>query len=224
MIKLIYLLIIFTLVTGCAGYRFKDSSNPLAHYKISTVAVPYFLNQSTLPGVSASFTQEVVAMLSQFTDLRLKTGAGKKEEAVLLGIIDSPKNQVGTGGTLETTSHRLSSDVAGNSTQGRTGFFVPFTTTVRLNLRLVLIKRPSAEEIELLTSHLGKDIPSNPKILFNETLSLEEGFVRELSDQSSTSDAGVVNSTQNRGNMEKAIKRMASRAAQSFKELILYAF
>lgn len=211
------------LLTSCAGYSLKKNNNPFAQYDINEITIPQFFNQSSIAGCAPRFTQEIVQTLLQFGDLKVKVGAGKKSPAVLLGIITSPDTMAGKKGTIQTDSRRLAKNVAPVATTGRQDFFIPLTNRINLTLNLILIRQPSKEEVDLLISSLGKDMRGG-KIVFNESIPVSYSFVRETADSTSSSDAGTVNFTQNKGNLEKAVNEMAKSAAENFKQMVLYAF
>ena len=64
----------------------------------------------------------------------------------------------------------------------------------------------------------------NSRIIFNETIPLTTQFAREVFDNSSTSDAVSVTATQNAGIQRKVMRTLSEQAANSVRDLILYAF
>jgi hypothetical protein len=102
----------------------------------------------------------------------------------------------------------------------RPEFYIPGATNVRLNLQIVVVKRPSQEEIEVLRSEIGPKVLPQGKILFNETFSINETFIREVYDDSATSVVG----TQNAGALRRTKESMAVKAAHQIRDMILYAF
>ncbi|MFZ4712432.1 MAG: hypothetical protein ACOYL6_01855 [Bacteriovoracaceae bacterium] len=214
--KLVTLLAIL-LVTACSGYRFKNQSNPFDNYGIRTVAVPLFLNQSPIPNAAAPFTKEITLLLSQYPGLEIVGADTGHADAVLVGIVNSKDK---TSETIRTTGYKITNSVAPKALAGRSDFFVPFATEIKLEVNLILIKDPSTKELELLSSELGASIRGNPKILFNETIQIVGNFNREIHDSAGTQ----VNFTQNKGAQERTVKSMATSLSQSFKEMVLYAF
>ncbi len=101
----------------------------------------------------------------------------------------------------------------------RDDFYVPSTTDLRASLRIILIKNPSAKEIELLKSSLGK-FAVGSKIIVNETIGLSGSFTREIYGSSAVD----VTDTQNRSAVRNTVADMSERAAQNFRDMILYAF
>lgn len=201
---------------SCAGYRFQEKSNPFGQYGVKSISVPMFYNQSNFVNFSAPMTKEVYQMLSGFSGLKLYSGH-EKADAVLVGIIDSPDNV--------RTSHRAKNLRSAKNAvgeligDGRDDFYIPSTTELVASLRIILIKNPSEREIELLRTSMGR-FALGPRIIVNEMIPLSGSFTRELYG----ADAVDVNDTQNRSAKEETMGEMAERAAQSFRDLILYAF
>lgn len=210
-------LILFCLLLACRGYHFRSQTNPFENYAVRTVAIPMFLNQSSIPNTSAPFTKEISLLLAQYPGLKIVNADTGHADAVLVGIIDSREK---FSDTVKSNGYKITNSVAPKSLNGRSDFFVPFSTSVALELRLILIKDPSSEDIKILTTELGSEIRGNPKILFNEVLGVGGGFNREIFDE----DGGKVNFSQSKGAFDRTIKSMAENAASNFKDMVLNAF
>ncbi|MEX0798358.1 MAG: hypothetical protein WEB87_03360 [Bacteriovoracaceae bacterium] len=201
---------------GCAGYRFQEKTNPFAQYGVKSISVPMFYNKSNFANISAPMTKEVYQMLSGFSGLKLVSGH-QEADAVLIGIVMSP------GKTRESRqAQNLRS--AKNALEGAIGdergdFYIPSTTSVNAQLRLILLRNPSEREIELLRSSLGK-FAVGPKVIVNESLPLTGSFTRELYEEGAID----VIDTQNRSALKNTVNEMAQSAAANFKDMILYAF
>lgn len=208
---------LFFLLTACRGYHFRTQSNPFENYAVRTVAIPMFLNQSPIPNTSAPFTKEISLLLAQYPGLKIVNADTGHADAVLVGIINS-KDKLSE--TVKANGYKVTNSVAPKSLNGRSDFFVPFSTSVGLELRLILIKDPSSEEIKLLTSDLGTQLRGNPKILFNELLAVGGSFNREIFDEA----GGQVNFTQSKGAFDRTVKSMAQGAAGNFRDMVLNAF
>lgn len=206
------------LTLSCSGYRYGHPNNPLSQYGISSLSVPMFYNYSNLPSLSADFTQQTYLQLMSFTGLKLNSGYSKKSDAVLFGIIRSPEKVTDT---LRTGSIRVAKEITPNAIGSkRQSFYVPGSTSIQLYLQIVLIKKPTEEEIGLFHSDISPQIPLSSRVVLNELIPLSESFVRELID-----DEGVqVVATQNSGIQRKKIKSLAQNAAITIRDLILYAF
>lgn len=214
MLKYIFLLIL----CGCSGYRFSQQENPLAQYGIQTLSVPMFYNYSNLSEVHTDFTRETYQLLTSFTGLKLESGYNRNSDAVLIGIIKTPEK---LAETIRGSNLRLAQEKAGNAIgTNRDNFYIPGTSDVHLYLHVILIKKPTEEEMALLKSGIGDQIKSNSKILFNEIIPLHIQYTREVLD-----DRGVeVVATQNYGVQRKILKNLAEQAAVNVRDMILYAF
>lgn len=214
MLKLIFLLVLF----GCSGYRFSQQENPLAQYGIQSLSVPMFYNYSNLPEVHTEFTREVYRTLTGFPGLKLKSGYNKNTDAILIGILKTPEK---LADTIKPSNLRLAQEKAGNNIgPDRQNFYIPGTSDVSLFLHIILIKKPTEEEIALLKSGIGDQIKTSSKILFNELIPLRLQYTREILDDR----GGEVVATQNYGVQRKAFKTMAEQAAVNVRDMILYAF
>lgn len=210
------LLLLILLSMSCSGYRLSDRSNPFSQYGVESMAVPLFYNQSNVEDVSGVFTQEIHEMLSNIDNLKIKM-SDKNADAVLVGIIKSPRRVMES----RKSTFRLAQDVAGESLgDQRRDFYVPATTNMQMDLQLILIKNPSKQEIETLRTELGEHVRLSSKVLFNEKISVKSRFSREIL----SGDSTQVNMTQNKGAERKNVRNLAKEAADSFRNMILYAF
>lgn len=207
-------------LSSCAGYNIKYESNPFLEYNISSVTVPMFLNRTVLPGISGSVTTQIKRVLHQDTSLKIYSGNDKRADAVLVGILDSADNRseviisngsVFTDGSLE------------KSIGSRNQFYISNANRYGLTLKLVLIKKPTKQDMILLQSSLGEFL-SGPKVVFHKTFSLTGSFSRVVKSTEDSDSAGIVNFTTNKEVFRKSIDQMARSAAGRFQEEILYAF
>lgn len=222
MIKWMTFIILGTLLS-CSGYRIPNRTNPLDVYGITTIAVPMFVNQSSLPNVAGPMTKEVKSLLMGFVDLKVRSQFYSVADAVLVGIVSTPKHHRDAS---KTTNTKFTSGTLKQSIGSRNEFFIPSQTQLDLKLRLILIRRPSHAELELLKQPIGRHLKPNlgNKIIFNEELNLTGTYSRIIDDNLSVDKGGVVNFTKNKKAEENTIKEMASNAARDFKEVILNAF
>jgi hypothetical protein len=210
------------LMTGCTGYRYTQQENPLAQYGIQSLSVPMFFNYSNQPEVSGNFTRETFRLLSSFRGLKLKTGYDADSDAVLIGIIKSPDK---IHLTLRPNNLRVAQKRAEYAIgDKRQNFYIPGTTEISLYLQIIVIKKPTNEELALLKSGVGEQVQLSSRIIFNETIPLRSQFAREVFDNGPTSDATSVTATQNAGLQRKALIGLSEQAAISVRDLILYAF
>lgn len=87
-----------------------------------------------------------------------------------------------------------------------------------------MIKRPSKEEIEMMTGELGPYVKAHPKVVLQDNIELTGSFDRVASPTLSPNDAGSVNFVKNKGIFEKSLQDTCYQAAQTFKQVVLNAF
>ena len=203
---------------GCSGYRFSQQENPLAQYGIQSLSVPMFYNYSNLAEIHTDFTRETYRLLTGFSGLKLNSGYNQNSDALLIGILKTPEK---LAETIRASNLRLAQDKAKNAIGNRReNFYIPGTSDIQLYLHVIVIKKPTEEEIALLKSGIGDQIKSTSKIIFNEFIPLRIQYTREVLD-----DAGVqVVGTQNAGVQRKILKNLAEQAAVNVRDMILYAF
>lgn len=211
-----YLFLVFTI--SCSGYRFSQQDNPFAQYGISSLSVPMFYNYSNLSEVHSDFTRETYQLLSGFTGLKIVSGHSSKTDAILLGILRSPEK---ASDTFLPSNLRLAQSRAGEAIgTERENFYVPGTSDVVVYLQVILIKKPTEDELILLRSNFSHQIRTTSKIIFNEVIPLRDQFTREILDR----DGVQVVGTQNLGVQRKTFQDLAKRAALNIRDMILYAF
>jgi len=211
-------ILVLILVASCSGYRFSQTSNPLAQYGVDTLSIPMFYNFSSMPEVSSNFTRETYKLLSGFTGLKLKSGWSENSDAVLIGIIRSPETMAQT---VKSSNLRVAQSVAPTTLgKARPEFYIPGGSSLSLSMQVVVIKRPTPEELQLLQSEMGPQVATGAKVIFNEKFMLNSSFTRELFD----GEAGNVAATQNAGALRRAKDTMGEQAAEMIRDMILYAF
>lgn len=205
-------------LVGCSGYRFTQQENPLLQYGIHSLSVPMFYNYSSISEVSAPFTRETYRLLTSFSGLKLRSGYDKNADAVLIGIIKSPEKIFET---LRPGSPRDAQQVAKDAIgTKRPQFSTPGATIVTLSLQVIVIKKPTEDELALLKSGIGDQVAVSSKVIFNELIPLNSSFTREIID-----GQGVdVIATQNAGVQRKAVQTLSRQAAINVRDMILYAF
>lgn len=208
------LLILF----GCSGYRFSQQENPLSQYGIQSLSVPMFYNYSNLSEIHGDFTRETYRLLTGFSGLRLINGYRPEADAVLIGILKTPDK---IAETQRASNLRLAQDKAGNAIGNkRENFYIPGTSDVNLYLQVIVIKKPTDEELALLKSGIGEKIRATSRIIFNEMIPLRMTYTREVLDNSGVQVVG----TQNYGVQRKSLRNLAEQAAINVRDMILYAF
>lgn len=204
------------LFVSCSGYHVSYKDNPLLSYDIRSVAVPMFINRSVFTHINAPMTQEIVAVLNQYHDLKVVAGESYETDAILLGIIDS-KEKINEAMKAKSTQFTEGKSALGD----RPGFYYPSELSYGVSLSLILIKRPSKEEIELFKSDLSAYLKLHPKVIINETLELSSSYLRVAN---GSTVGGDVNYVKNEGVFEKSMQELSRSAAISFRDLFLNAF
>ncbi len=214
MLKILLLFIL----TACSGYRFSQQENPLSQYGIKTLSVPMFYNYSNIPEIQSDFTRETYRLLTGFSGLKLKSGYHSDSDAVLIGILKTPEKVTET---IRASNLRLAQDKARNAIgKNRQNFYIPGTSDIRLYVQIIVIKKPTEQELALLKSGIGDQIQSNSKIIFNDLVPLSTQYTREVLDNEGVQVVG----TQNFGVQRKILKNLAEQAAINVRDMILYAF
>jgi len=211
-----FLILLISFVTSCAGYQYQKLDNPFSQYGVTSIAIPMFYNHSNFNNVAPQFTTELHKVLSGFKGLKVINGTNKSD-AVLIGVISSPASRKDS--RFATTSRAVKGVTPGN-VGSRDDFYVAGTNSLRMSLTIMVIKQPTPEEIRILQSDLGKNQVVSSKVLFTETIPVTGSYSKVIFDGT----AGQVVHTQNRGIESKNIKTMATTAASTFRNMILYAF
>lgn len=177
-----------------------------------------FYNYSNLPDVSADFTRETFRLLTGFSGLKLMNGYSEDSDAVLIGVVRSREKAVESmiPLNLRVAKSQASSSVGSN----RQKFYVPGTNQMQLSLQVIVIKKPTEEELALLRSGIGEQIRANSRVIFNESFPVGAGLTREILDSEGTD----VVATQNAGVQRRTVRTLAEAAATSIRDMILYAF
>lgn len=210
------------ILSSCSGYHFNINSNPLIGYDIKSVAVPMFVNRSVLPQLTAPLTKEITSALSDYSGLKVVSGENDSVYAVLIGIIESRDhyNEVVKNSQLLFTEGDIQ-----NAIGNRTPFYYPIQTSYDFRLRIILIKRPSKEELAFLTD--GKVLNGklvHPKIVLEDSIALSNSFSRVAATTSGADASGEVNFVKNKGIFEKSLQETSLQAAKNFKQVVLNAF
>lgn len=222
-IKFLAILVICGLVVGCAGYRVRDRGNPFEQENIRVLAIPMFINKSIYPGVAPIFTREIARLMASYPKLKLRTTSGGREDAVLLGIIESPRRY---SEAFLTTATKFTAGELETSIGDRAQFYLPTASSYRINLRLILIKNPGKLEKELLASNLGKIIKgqAGSKIIFQQSFTYQGNFNRETKDTITSDSGGVVNYSKTKRYFTQTVEALALQAARDFEDLVINVF
>jgi hypothetical protein len=168
-------------------------------------------------------TREIILSLNDFSGLKIFGGDKDEADAVLIGVLESEdlyNKTFKTTETLFTDQDKNIKDSVGN----RAPFYYASKTAYDFQLRFYLIKRPTAREIELLKSDLGKLIKNNPKIVLSEVLPITGNYIRAVSDNLTSTSGGTVNYTKNKGLLIKSLQDISYQTANNFKQVVLNAF
>ncbi len=211
-------LLLLIILTGCSGYRFAQQENPLAQYGIQSISIPMFYNYSNISEASGEFTRETYRLFTNFSGLRIVSGYSDKTDAVLIGIIKGPEkiSESNRGGSLQVAQQKAPIAIG----DVRQDFYVPVTNSTIASLHIIVIKKPTEEDIALLKSGMGEMVQLNSKVIFNDVIPLNQSSTREYLDGEAVSVVG----TQNLGVQRRVIKNLAEQAALSVRDIILYAF
>ena len=209
---------LFILFTGCSGYRFAQQENPLSQYGIQSLSIPMFYNYSNISEASGEFTRETHRLFTSFSGLRIVSGYSEKTDAVLIGIIKGPEKLTESfrGGSLQVAQNKTPIAIGDK----RQDFYVPVTNTTMASLHIIVIKKPTEEDLALLKSGIGDMVQLNSKVIFNDIIPLTQQSTREYLDAEAVNVVG----TQNLGVQRRVVKTMAEQAAINVRDMILYAF
>jgi hypothetical protein len=180
-----------------------------------------FVNRSVLPSVNGPFTSEFSLLFSEYSGLKVTSGNGNDTDAVLLGIVFSPSFRKDT---VTIISEKFTSGLLQPSMGVRNPIYLPYNKQIHLKVRLVLIKKPSKELVEVLSSGNGELLKSHPKIIFDRMMDVTISYTGSLDINESVDDGGVLNFTKNHSFLNANVKKMAKIAASKFKEEMINAF
>ena len=182
------------LVLSCAGYKIERRGNPLLQYDIGSLAIPQFVNYSNIPGVAELLTKNFTLLFTEYPSLKVYTGESQRADAILVGIVDGPKNRV------DTTRVDGTEFVEDGVLQGRQGFEIPYSAIYNLTVRIMIIKDGVAI--------LERKMPFRG----NYSITRAQGPV------------SAVNFTKNQAIIRQSMALTSQNLAESFKNLVLDAF
>lgn len=208
-------------LTSCSGYHFNTNNNPLIGYDIKSIAVPMFINRSVLPQLAAPLTREISLALNDYSGLKVRSGDDESVDAILIGIVESKDhyNEV-----VVTTQSLFTEKEIQSSIGNRSPFYYPIQTSYNLNLRLILIKRPTKEELAFFIKDISRGALVHPKVVLEDNITLTGSFSRVASATTGALAPGEVNFVKNKGIFEKSLQDTSYQAAQTFKQVVLNAF
>lgn len=180
-----------------------------------------FINRSVLSQLTAPMTKEIMMALNDYSGLKVMSSNTETADAVLIGIIESKDHY---NDVVQTTQTQFTSGEVLQSIGKRSPFYYPTQTYYAFSVRLILIKRPTADELKLFSSELGSMIKVHPKIVLRDSLNLSGTFSRVASQTYTAAAPGEVNFVKNKGIFEKSLQDTSYQAAQMFRQVILNAF
>ena len=203
------LLLIVFLLASCAGYKFRKRENPFTQFGVNSLSVPMFYNHSNLHNVSGVFTQRIFSTMTEYKGLKLYEG-NRPADATLIGIIESSQKRRDSvlPENYKSTKNTYGEDFFDDK---REHFLLPSSNRIRLQIRIIVIKHPTPEEIKFLTSSFGRKGTSS-KVIFNEVIKLTDVYNLQENE-----GAGIeVLGSQNRGVQRNSIEGLALKAASNF--------
>jgi hypothetical protein len=220
------MLVVLCVLTSCSGYRFRDQRNPLIEEGIKSISVPMFINKSSIPNASHVFTTAIVRVLADTTNIKIHMGDDRKADALLIGIIDSPKRyqDLYTKNSSEFVERGNDDDELSKSIGDRASFYIPTSSLFKIDIRLVLIRHPSDIDKELVNSELLPYLQRSQKIIFNHVISREWTHVRSVRGTENVDSAGLTNVPRSRFSFEQGLKTVSQEAANDFRDLVLNVF
>jgi hypothetical protein len=210
--KIFFLLTQLAILSSCAGYHFNTNNNPLIGYDIKTISVPMFINRSVLPDLAAPMTKEIILVLNDYPGLKVINNNVEEADAVLVGIIDSAGHY---NDTVRSTQYLFSENTIKDSTGSRSSFYYPTQTTYDYTLKVYLIKKPTEDDLALLTGDLSFLGKASPKVVLSDTINLSNSFSRVVGQTDKVDSSGKTNFTKNKGIFEKSIRETAVSAAKN---------
>jgi len=219
--KQIMLLCLVLNLVSCAGYRVVNRGNPFEEDSIRSVAIPMFINRSSYAGLSGPFTREISALLSSYPELKISTNSNTSSDALLIGIIDSPKRYAQA---FQTTASKLTAGELRESIGERAQFYLPTASTFIVTLRVILIKNPTTADKKLLLSEIGDKLTNHPKVIFQNSFSYTPNFNRESKDTINADSGGIVNYPKTKRYFDQTIDQVAKQSAVDLRELVLNVF
>lgn len=229
---LIFLSIFFY---SCSSYNLTRRVNPFKKYGVRSISVPMFYNQTNLSNVTHHFTRHFTHLLYELKDIDVKSSTDKKVDAYLIGILKSPNKLVNTlvADKVVDVASVAPVSVTNELNSTTRNALVPSESKMNLTLEVYLIRRTELTKgmvYQIRANNFPNLAEKNDAIILKEIIPISRNFEREIFDKvkdgsnNILEDNSIVNSTQNRGILEKTIAEEAKKAADRFKNIIFYAF
>jgi len=217
--RIIFQLSLFLFIlSSCAGYKFRRDSNPFLSQGVRSVAIPMFVNRTSLPSVSAVYTRAVHDVLSSYADLKVNSGDIENEDAVVLGIVSSARDQ-----EIKVTTSTLMNQDQIDQIGNRNAFYLPTAADFSLNIQLIVLKRPTKEEIDFFVNYFKFSKSAFPRTIFAKTIAVSGGYSinNEVGD---INTVGPLRGTQTRGNLIKSIEDSSIGLTNELREVLSNAY
>ena len=206
-------------LTSCSGHQIRYFDNPFSEYGIKTVHIRPIENNSHYPFIGHSLTVAILELYRRYDNLEVKISDDLNADAIVIGVV-SQVNRKRIGSMLsQSTSDFYTENNSGisNSIGDRDDFVVKQTGYIDLNLKLMMIQRPTEADIDYaIHSRSDKSIPQATYI-FKEDFELDSivNFsIRETHNESKVYDqdlGGVVNYTNSKYNLDRTIDGLVDR-------------
>jgi hypothetical protein len=219
--RMLSIFVLFSLfLSSCAGYNFRLQSNPFSSQGIRSVAIPMFINKTSLPHVTAAYTKSVHDVLSSYPDLKVNAGDIENEDAVVLGIISSKRE---LNKEIEYTSSTLMSDEQIDEIGDRNAFYVPTVGEYDLKVQIVILKRPTKEEIDFFVNYFKFSKTSFPRTVFSKEFAIN-GTYSINNDVGGANTSAPLRGTITRGNLVKSLSDSSNTFADELREVLANAY
>ena len=143
----------------------------------------------------------------------------KDKDAVLIGIISSgPK-------TSDVFFQSGRTFLSKDTFPGRSPFYATSNTSYKLSLRIVIIKKPDPNVINLIKGPWGEQVIQNSRIVLDEKFPLTSSFVRSVSvGEEGSADSRVANFTKSKSWFQITVNELAKSISERFRKEVLNAF
>ena len=211
---IIQLSLLTLLLSSCAGYKFKRKTNPFLSQGIRSIAIPTFVNKTSLPVVAQAYTNAVHDVLSSYPDLKVNSGDIDNEDAIVLGIITNKH-----GKKLEYTSSTLMTEEQITEIGDRNAFYLPTAAEYSLYVQLIILKKPTREEIDFFVNYFKFSKSAFPRTIFSKTFEVGGSF--SINNEIGNIDSEApLRGTRTRGNMIKSLTDSSVNLSSELREVL----
>ena len=208
------------LLSSCAGYKVRHRNNPFLEQGITSIAIPVFVNRTSLNKLTSVATKEAIRTFSSFYGLKVNAGDLTNEDAVVIGVI---KPSSTANNEIKYTNSVLMNADQQKAIGNRNAFYVPSTAAFSTTVQLVILKRPTREEIKFFTTYFKLSKEAFPRTVFHKEFKLSATYSIE-NEVGDVDSAAPVRGMKNLGNLRKAIETAALSFGQELREVMANAF